>query len=145
MLPVVIIAFILTTGLAGNPGDDTGDAVGTANALFDRGAYEEALAWYKRAIVSDPDNIQLQHRITICLCRLNMYAGALESIHRELELNAGNSEATLVLLLEKSMLLSCMNQPEEAKKAFGEYLSLDPKDGSGLLKLILLWKTDIGK
>jgi tetratricopeptide (TPR) repeat protein len=145
ILPIVLIVFILAIGVVSNSGDDANEPLSTANTLFDRGEYEEALTWYEKVIKSDPDNTYLQHQITVCLCQLNTYARALQSINRELELNVGDKDATLVLLLGKTRVLSCLNQPEEAKKTFGEYLSLDPKDESGFLKLILLWKTDIGK
>ena len=142
---MLFILFILTIGLVSNSGDDTGEPLSTANTFFDRGDYEEALTWYEKALGSDPDNPHLQHQITVCLCHLNKFAGALQSMNRELELNTGDKDATLVLLLGKTMVLSCLNQPEEAKKTFGEYLLLDPGDETGLLKLILLWKTNMRK
>jgi tetratricopeptide (TPR) repeat protein len=142
ILPILLIVLILTIGYVSNSGDDANEPLGTANTLFDRGEYEEALTCYEKALGSDPDNTCLQHQITVCLCHLHKYAGAVESINRELELNKGDKDATLVLLLGKTMVLSCLDQPEEAKKTFGEYLLLDPDDGSGFLKLFRLWKTN---
>ena len=145
ILPMVLIIVILIIGFVSNSGDDANEPLRIANTLFDRGDYEEAVTYYEKAIGSDPDNTCLQHQITVCLCYLNKYAGALQSINRELELNMGDKDATLVLLLGKTMVLSCLNQPEEAKKTFREYILLDPDDGSGFLKLFLLWKTNTEK
>ncbi|MCX6681389.1 MAG: tetratricopeptide repeat protein [Methanoregula sp.] len=145
ILPMLLIVVIMTIGYVSNSGDDANEPLSTANTLFDRGDYEEAITYYEKAIGSDPDNTCLQHQMTVCLCHLNKYAGALQSMNRELELNTGDKDATLVLLLGKTMVLSHLNQPEEAKKTFGEYLLLDPGDGSGFLKLFLLWKTNTEK
>jgi tetratricopeptide (TPR) repeat protein len=145
ILPMLLIIVILTIGYVSNSGDDANEPLSTANTLFDRGDYEEAVTYYEKAIGSDPDNTYLQHQMTVCLCHLHEYAGAVQSINRELELNKGDKDATLVLLLGKTMILSHFNQPEEAKKTFGEYLLLDPDDGSGFLKLFLLWKTNTEK
>jgi tetratricopeptide (TPR) repeat protein len=138
ILLILLIALMFAIGYINNSNDAENQSLETGDNLFDQGKYDEALTYYEKAIESDPDNTYLQHQKTVCLGHLNKNAEVLQSINRELELNKGDKNAVLVLLLGKTLVLTCLNQPEDAKKTLEEYLLLDPNDESGFLKLHLL-------
>ncbi len=121
---------------------DLGRALAQAGALQASGQFAAAAQWYRLALQTRPDDLDLLQRLGVCLLQQGDYAGADEALAACLRRQPRQPAA----LTNRGIALHALKRHEDALRCFDESLRLAPRQPETLnmrgLALIALRRYD---
>jgi len=107
----VVLFFMLIFQLSVAQNQD--EVFTSANALYQKGSYQEALNSYKSLIGQDAVSSELYHNIANCYYKLNQVAPAIYNYEKALLLNPSNEDAKNNLIFAKRLTIDRIEELPE--------------------------------